>query len=223
MKTAVDRLKQLSLYAYLIRLQVLNSLAYRFEYFSSIGTNVFFLFGSVYLWKSAYKGISSVGQVAEEQMVTYAIVSVLMTALFSINVNQNLFAKIRQGDIAVDFIRPANLLYFWLAEDLGLSLSAITRFCLPVLLVSALFVKVPLPADPLAGVLFLPSCVLSYLILWQLSALIGLTAFWVIELGNIGSIKDMIVLILSGRMVPLWLFPDIVQRLSAFLPFQYTY
>ena len=212
----------LALYSYLIRLQFINSLAYRFEYFSSIGTNVFFLFGSVYLWKSAYREINSVAGVSREQMTTYAIMAVLMNALFRVSIDRNLFTKVRQGNIGIDFIRPANLLYFWFAEDVGQALSSITRFCLPVLIVSVLCVKVPLPADMGAGLLFIPSCALSYIILWQIGALIGLSAFWVTELGNIGSIKDMVVLVFSGRLIPLWLFPESVQRLSRFLPFQYT-
>ncbi len=211
------------LYLHLIRLQILNSLAYRFEYFSSIGTNIFFLFGSVYLWKSAYKGIGSVLDVNQEQMITYAIVSVLMTALFSISVSQTLFTKIRQGDIAIDLIRPVNLIYTWFAEDVGQSVSSVTKFCFPVLLTSVLFVKVPLPADYVAGLFFIPGCVFSFIILWQISALIGLSLFWVTEFGNITQIKDIVILILSGKLIPLWLFPGIVQDISSYLPFQYTF
>ena len=212
-----------ALYLYLIRLQIINSLAYRFEFISSIGTNVFFLFGSVYLWKSAYRGIERVGNVNQEQMITYAIMAVLMSALFQISVDSDLFRKIRQGNIALDFIRPIDLVRFWFVEDIGRSVSSITKFCLPVLLVALAFVKVPYPSEALAGGLFVPCCALSYVILWQMAALIGMTAFWVTELGNIGAIKNMIVLILSGRLIPLWLFPDSLQRVSAYLPFQYTY
>lgn len=212
-----------ALYAYVLKLQILQSLAYRFEFISSIGTNLFFLFGSVYLWKTAYSGLDSVGGVDEGQMITYAIVSVLMGAVFQISVDGNLFTKVRQGDIALDFIRPVRLPIFWLVEDLGKSLTAITKFCLPVLIVAVLLVKVPAPATLPGGLLFIPSCLLSYLMLWQMAALVGFSAFWVIELGNVGSIKNMIVRILSGQMIPLWLFPDSIQRVSQYLPFQYTY
>jgi ABC-2 type transport system permease protein len=71
--------------------------------------------------------------------------------------------------------------------------------------------------------LFIPSCLLSYGILWLLSALVGLIAFWVMELGNMGIVKDSIVRVLSGSIVPLWFFPESVQNVSKFLPFQYTF
>lgn len=211
------------LYSYVVKLQVLQSLAYRFEFISSIGSNLFYLFGAVYLWKSAYQGLDEVAGVREEQMITYAIVSVLMGAVFQITVDGNVFMKVRRGDIALDFIRPIRLPLFWLIEDVGRSLTAITKFCLPVLVVAVLLVKLPLPASSAAGLLFLPSCLLSYLMLWQMSALVGFTAFWVTDIGNVGNIKNVIVLILSGRLIPLWLFPESIQAVSRYLPFQYTY
>jgi ABC-2 type transport system permease protein len=212
-----------ALYAYVLKLQLLQSLAYRFEFISSIGSNLFFLFGSVYLWKTAYRGIDTVGGVDEGQMITYAIVSVLMSSVFQISVDENILAKVRQGDIALDFLRPIRLPLFWLVEDFGKSLTAITKFCLPVLVVAILLVKVPVPATIPAGLIFIPSCLLSYLMLWQMSALIGFSAFWVIEFGSVGNIKNIIIRILSGQLIPLWLFPDVIQRLSKYLPFQYTY
>ena len=56
-----------------------------------------------------------------------------------------------------------------------------------------------------------------------MSAMVGLVSFWVAELGNLGMVKDAIVRVLSGSLVPLWFFPSSVQRVSQWLPFQYTY
>ena len=55
------------LYAYLLKIQLLNALAYRFEYLSSIGRNLFFLLGFVFLWRTAYRGIDQVAGVTEAQ------------------------------------------------------------------------------------------------------------------------------------------------------------
>ena len=97
------------LYAYLLKLQLLNALAYRFEYLSSIGRNLFFLLGSVFLWRTAYRGIDQVAGVTEAQMVTYAVVAVLMNACFIVSIDNVLFSRIRAGEIALDLIRPVNL------------------------------------------------------------------------------------------------------------------
>ena len=121
------------LYTYLLKLQLLNALAYRFEYLSSIGRNLFFLLGSVFIWRTAYRGIDQVAGVTEAQMVTYAVVAVLMNACFTISIDNELFGKIRAGEIALDLIRPMNLVWYWMTEDVGRSLAAVTQFALPLL------------------------------------------------------------------------------------------
>ena len=156
------------LYTYLLKLQLLNALAYRFEYLSSIGRNLFFLLGSVFLWRTAYRGIDQVAGVTEAQMVTYAVVAVLMNACFTVSIDNELFGKIRAGEIALDLIRPVNLVWYWMTEDVGRSLAAVTQFALPLLAISLLFVAPPLPAGVGAGLLFLPSCALGFLLLWLL-------------------------------------------------------
>ena len=161
------------LYTYLLKLQLLNALAYRFEYLSSIGRNLFFLLGSVFLWRTAYRGIDQVAGVTEAQMVTYAVVAVLMNACFTVSIDNELFGKIRAGEIALDLIRPVNLVWYWMTQDVGRSLAAVTQFALPLLAISLLFVAPPLPAGVGAWLLFLPSCALSFLLLWLLSALVG--------------------------------------------------
>ena len=211
------------LYTYLLNLQLLNALAYRFEYLSSIGRNLFFLLGSVFLWRTAYRGIDQVAGVTESQMVTYAVVAVLMNACFTISIDNELFGKIRAGEIALDLIRPVNLVWYWMTEDVGRSLAAVTQFALPLLAISLLFVAPPLPEGVGAGLLFLPSCALSFLLLWLLSVLVGLTAFWVTDFGDVSSVKTSLVFALSGRLVPMWLFPDLIADASRWLPFQYMF
>ena len=83
------------LHTYLLKLQLLNALAYRFEFISSIGRNLFILLGSVFLWQTAYRGIDQVEGVTEAQMLTYAVMGVLMNACFTINVDSSLFGKVR--------------------------------------------------------------------------------------------------------------------------------
>jgi len=211
------------LHTYLLKLQLLNALAYRFEYISSIGRNLLFVLGSVFLWRTAYRGIGQVAGVTEEQMITYAVVGVLMSACFVVRIDSVLFAKVRHGEIALDLIRPVNLMWYWMTEDVGRALAAVTQYALPILLLSLFFVAPPLPAGVAAFLLFVPSCALSFLLLWQLGALVGMTAFSVTDFGNVGSVKNSVIFALSGRLVPMWLFPDAMAEISRWLPFQYTY
>lgn len=210
-------------YYYLAKMKILVSLAYRFEVFTTIGTNFILMLATTYLWKAAYRGIDTVAGVNEFQMVTYAMVSVLLASFYNTNVEYTLQQRIRQGEIAIDFFRPINLILCYLAEDIGQSLSSLISKLLPLAVIMVAFIQVPAPSGIIAGLLFLVSAVMSFLILWLLCAFIGVLCFWFVELGNVLEIKDGFILLLSGKLIPIWLFPENIQNVVKFLPFQYIY
>jgi ABC-2 type transport system permease protein len=204
-------------------MRILTTLAYRFEVFAAVGSQLILMLATVFLWRTAYSGNGSAGSLQLDQIVTYTILSILLSSVFICDVQNTIYRKIREGQIVVDFYRPITLLGCYLADDLGLMMSSVVNKVLPLFVLASLFFTMPLPKSLIGFILFIPSCVLSYAILWLLSALVGLTSFWVMELGNMGMVKDSIVRILSGSIVPLWFFPNSIQTISKFLPFQYTY
>lgn len=210
-------------YYYLAKMRVLVSLAYRFEVFATVGTNLMLMLAGIFLWKAAYRGIDAVAGVNESQMVTYTVISVLLASFYSINVEFTLHDRIRQGNIAIDLLRPVSLLLSCFAEDIGYSVGSTANKLLPLALITVVFIQVPAPISFTAGLLFLFSTVFGFMILWIISALIGVLCFWYIELGNVGTIRDGIIILLSGKLIPLWLFPEGVQNILRFLPFQYIY
>lgn len=214
----------LQAYWYITKMRLLTSLAYRFEVFASVGTNLILMLASVFLWKAAYGGgIQQINTLNLQDLTTYTILSITLSSMFVCGVQDTIYYKIREGQIVTDFYRPIPLFACYLADDLGGMLSALANKVLPLLLFASLFFGIPWPSSAISLLLFIPSCLLSYGILWLLSALVGLIAFWVMELGNMGIVKDSIVRVLSGSIVPLWFFPESVQTVSKFLPFQYTY
>jgi len=210
-------------YWYITKMRLLTNLAYRFEVFASIITNLVLMAAAIFLWQAAYGGIGEVNQLDLQDLTTYTIVSMLLGSAFICGVQETINYRVREGQIATDFYRPIPLLVCYLADDLGGSLSSMVNKLLPLVLFASLFFGMPLPDSAMGFLLFIPSCLFSYAILWLMSALVGLVSFWMLELGNIGMVKDAIVRVLSGSLVPLWFFPESVQTVSRYLPFQYTY
>lgn len=209
-------------YVQLAKLRLLEALTYRFDVFAGFLTNLILMFATVFLWETAFRGMGTVEGVNEGQMVTYAIIGALLATLTTTTVQQHLNMKIRRGDIAVDLIRPINPPVAWLAEDIGSAVARVVLQALPLLIFAIIFVRIPAPANLTSFLLFLPCCVLSFGILWLLSALSGLIVFWTMDLGDLGIVKDAVVRILAGGLVPLWFFPMWAQKISACLPFQYA-
>lgn len=211
-------------YLYYLKLRLLTEFTYRFDVFSSIGSNIIILLTTVYIWKAAYQNSEViVSGVNETEMVTYTIISIILSTFFTNSIQDTLNQRIRDGNIAVDFLRPVHLLVSYFADEIGRSLSSLITKGAVIFLISSIVFQIPLPKGTLHFFLFIISCVISFVILWMLSAIVGVFAFWVVELGNMGMVKDAIILFLSGSFVPLWYYPKELQLLSAFLPFQYTF
>jgi ABC-2 type transport system permease protein len=213
----------ISAYIYIAKIKILASLVYRFEVYSTLITNFIMVFAVSFFWKVAYRGIGAVDGVDEKQMITYSIISTLLSAAFVFNVEDTVNSRIREGDIALDFIKPLNVFGIYLAQDIGSIASSLMLKVIPLFIVSSVFISVPLPASLRSLILFLFSCILSYMILWLLSAIVGLTSFWIVELGPLGHIKNALVGTISGSFIPVWFFPDVIRNILEFMPFIYIY
>jgi ABC-2 type transport system permease protein len=63
----------------------------------------------------------------------------------------------------------------------------------------------------------------AYLIRSMLLSLLGVITFWTTRVGAIYELFFALELVLSGRLVPMTLMPDWVQRIAYYLPFQWTF
>lgn len=211
-------------FIYMMKMRLLISLTYRFEIISSLISNFIMLLTTVFLWKSVYKGIDVVEGVTENQMLTYAIWASLLNSFFQSTIYDNMRDKIDRGEIGSYFTRPYNIILSFLAEDLGRIFSNILFQVIPLFIFSFVVITFfPLPVNFIAFIIFLISCMLSYGILWGISLIVSLFLFWFINLGSLNFVKDVIVRILSGSIVPLWFFPEWFNNISNYLPFKYTF
>jgi ABC-2 type transport system permease protein len=65
------------------------------------------------------------------------------------------------------------------------------------------------------------SLVLAYLLCFLLKALLGMTAFWVTEVGGLIGLWEICMFVLGGTLYPLELLPAPLGRLADVLPFRY--
>jgi ABC-2 type transport system permease protein len=210
-------------FVFIVRSRLLLALNYRTEVVGSfIGQFVIMTVG-LFLWTAAYGTRAEVAGVQKGQMLSFVVLSVLMGLLLNVRVHYTVMQRVQSGQIAADIMRPMPPLVLWLAEDLGDSLANLLLRG-PALLAAALLIGVvPLPAGGASLLLSLAATALSFLIVWQLYAMLAMVSFWTIELGNLGVVMGVLVRFLSGSVVPIWFFPGPLQLALAALPFIYTF
>jgi ABC-2 type transport system permease protein len=50
-----------------------------------------------------------------------------------------------------------------------------------------------------------------------------MTSFWIINVWSISTIKNVLINVFSGSMLPLWFLPDSIMKLIKFTPFDSIY
>jgi ABC-2 type transport system permease protein len=181
------------------------------------------VFGLIYsyaylaLWHAAPRA----GGYDSSDAVTYVWLgqALLMTvALWGGGTTDDLAERIRTGDVAIDLYRPAGLVGWYLAGDLGrAAYHLVTRGLGPTIIGFVLFHIRP-PADPVAAVAFGVSVVLAVVVSFGVRFIVSATAFWVLDSSGARFLSGAFAIFFSGMMLPLVLFPGWLGTLARALP-----
>lgn len=210
-------------YLYIMKTKIQTALSYRFDVISTIFVQCITMFAICYFWTAVYGETDSAQGVSGKDMLTYTTISILMGNLLTMNVQHRIVDSIRTGNVALDMLKPMNIYVSYLAEDFGEAVVAFFQKVLPLCIISSLMFGLPKAASAMHFFLFLCSFVCSYFINWLLAAMIGLWAFRTFSMGPMMAVKTYIIKLLSGSIIPVWFFPDMLQQVLEVLPFVNIY
>ena len=210
-------------YIYIIKTQIIKSMTYEFSVYGNIFLQTIIMITSAYFWKALYKGQENVGAVDAESMLTYIIISSMMSVLLITNVEKRIEMSVGKGTVATDMMKPVNLFGVYFAEDLGSVFALVFQNMLPILIIGIIFIKVPAMADVSALPLFVIAVLESFMINWLIAALFGMIAFAAVSIDALIQVKKHLIRLLSGSIIPIWFFPSGVAKVLSSLPFVYIY
>jgi viologen exporter family transport system permease protein len=159
--------------------------------------------------------------------VTYVWLGQAVLLLFPWSLDPEVRDSVRTGHVVYELCRPIDLHGAWLARALAgrtapVLLRAVPMFAVAGLLVPALGFdswRLPLPAGPLAGALWLASVAGAVLLSASLTVLIQISLFWTISGQGVPVLIGTFASILGGLIVPIAIFPDSLQPVLRALPF----
>lgn len=203
-----------------IRIRFLTMLAYRINYYSGILIYTLNIGVNYFTWKAIYGGGESLGGFTGAQMTTYVAVSWMARAFYFNNLDREISTDIRDGSIAIQFIRPYNYVLVKMMQGLGEGLFRFMMLMIPGMVIAILLFPVQLPTEPSAWIGFLVMLFFSFLISSQINIITGLSAFFVENNEGMMRMKRVIVDLFSGLIVPITLFPGWLSSILKVLPFQ---
>ncbi|MRN55187.1 daunorubicin ABC transporter permease [Paenibacillus sp. LC-T2] len=203
-----------------IRIRFLTMLAYRVNYYSGILIYSLNIGVNYFTWMAIYGKGESLGGFSATQMTSYVAVSWMARAFYFNNLDREISTDIRDGSIAIQFIRPYNYVLVKMMQGLGEGIFRFMLFMIPGMAIAMLLFPVQLPTELSAWVGFLVMLFFSFLINSQINVITGLSAFFVENNEGMMRMKRVVVDLFSGLVVPISLFPGWLSSILNFLPFQ---
>lgn len=135
---------------------------------------------------------------------------------------QILVEKIRLGEMSMFLLKPAAFPLFLLGNNVGEKLLK-SAYLIPVLLILGSKFGVNLPHIPaIAMISVILSWLLAAILTFLIDFLVLMTTFWLDDIETLDNFATFSLYIFSGHFIPLVVFPQLIQKISFFLPFRYT-
>jgi ABC-2 type transport system permease protein len=174
-------------------------------------------------WTGLYVNARSRAGLSLQMMITYALLSRLAGVVLENRTDLEIAQRVRTGEIAIDLMRPVNYFGACLAQAVGRNLSGVPFRVVPPFVLGMVLFHMSLPNGLFAGLCFVISLILAYMVMISINFLVGVLAFWTTDIEYFNFIKVLAVSILSGSFVPLWFFPPGVASIMERLPFACIY
>jgi ABC-2 type transport system permease protein len=215
-------------YGAIVRTRFLMLLQYRAAALAGVTTQIFWGLVKVMVFAAFFESAVGAQPMDLPQVLVYIWLGQALLGLMPWNVDEEIAGHVRTGAVAYELLRPLDLYAFWFARTLAfraaptlLRMTPLLAFAwlgLPLLGLSAW--ALPLPAGIASGILFGASLLASLMLSTAVTMLLHVSLFWTISGEGVNRIMPGMVLIFSGMVIPLPLFPDWLQPLLYWQPFR---
>ncbi len=203
------------------RVGFVNILAFRLRYFTGIIT--YFLNVTVYyfIWTAVFRSSSSLAGYTLAQMIAYVSVGWIIRSFYWNTIDQEMAYEVIEGKIAMDFIKPVSIQWMWISRAMGESAFRLGLLTLPTAVILALVFPIQGPASRENFLLFLAAVAGSFFLMAAINFMIGTCAIPLKSILALIRAKYWLIELLSGLLIPIAFFPQKLQRVMAWLPFEH--
>lgn len=217
-------LKKLKIYFPFTLNEIKRQLSYKGAFYLFILISLFGSFISYYLWMAIYGSSSSatLGGLSKNEIVIYVFMVYVTSSIVSVSISDWVSDDIVKGTVAMNLIKPINYRMSLISRAMG---NSIYKFLVPGIFIwiglEIYKVKVlNMPFTSISNILlYLLSCIMSFLIYILFDFCFGMIAFFTTYIFGMLLAKEALLSFLTGQLIPLSFFPVIVQKVFNYLPF----
>lgn len=203
-----------------------RGIAYRNSTIINLLTGLFWIASVYYLWHAVFRADPSMGATGAvgaytwDRMRTYILVAYGVNTLLSFYTEARLFQSIRTGAVSMELLRPLDFKTAQLAEATGAAVIEGLIGALATLLLGTFVLHILGPASLVAALAFVVSVALGFLVKFHITYLTALLCFWTTNSIGLQWTRAAVTNVFSGALIPLAFFPDWLQTVAHYAPFQ---
>jgi ABC-2 type transport system permease protein len=212
----------MSVYTLVFRARMRTLLRYRAAAWAGVVTQLVFGIVLIATRTAFYRVSGTTPPLTWEQMVTY---SWLVQAFFAMSPytatpDADLRKMIVDGSVAYELTRPFDLYTLWFARQVANRLAPTLLRCGPILLLGMGVLGMQPPGSIAALAAFLLAMAGALLLIATWSTLIVLSMLWTVSGDGLARLSPTVIMVCSGQLLPLAVYPHALRRLFALLPFR---
>jgi ABC-2 type transport system permease protein len=196
-------------------------LQYRAAAAAGMATQLFWGLIRVMIFEAFYRsGGPSVAPMSLHQVITYVWLGQATIALMPWNVEPDLRALIRSGNVSYELVRPLDLYGLWYVRSVAYRVAPALLRSIPIAALALTLLGMQPPDSWAAFAGWVATTAGAILLSGAISSLLAITLFWTISADGVTRIAASIIVVFSGLIIPLPLFPGWAQSILNLLPFR---
>jgi ABC-2 type transport system permease protein len=212
-------------YWHVFKIALAERFVYRADFFISTFLRFTPIITTIALWKAIYAGADQavIGSLSYGEMVSYYLIVMVNRAFGSMpGLASGIAADVREGTLRKFILQPVDYLTYQFSLRAAHKAVYFVMAALPYALVFY-WCRDFLPGWPKAALwpACVASCILTFFLGYLINAVVGLLAFWFLEVTSFLFIFMVTQYFLSGHQFPLSMLPAKLERAVTLLPFAY--
>ncbi len=203
--------------------QFKNYFSYKFNYGVKIISSLINFYIRYCVWAAVFSHAITIPFINVNSYFLYVYLSTLISTFISSDIDLLIFRQIRSGEIAINLINPHNIQLYYFSFSLGKSLTNLLFSCVPTAVIIMLFVDFSLVFTLEKLIFFLLFVICGYVLLFLHDYIIGIVSIWTKYIHGLRKLRTVFIMLFSGSIIPLDLYPNWARRIADILPYKGIY
>jgi ABC-2 type transport system permease protein len=199
--------------------QYKESSAFRSQMAITILTGPVFFLIQFFIWSAVFSVRDTVNGMTLEQILLYYGVIAMIGFLTYDNADWDVQDLVHSGRLVTFLLRPISYRHYAMSIKIGHRMLAFWVEIIPVFLIFYFLFGIKM--IPYQFGWFLVSITLSFFMVFLVNFCIGMSAFWLMRAQGVRRMFLLLKDVSAGVFIPLSFFPEVLQKVLFFMPFQY--